>query len=108
VTTAGGTSHEQELKTKVRNLVESRFGGDYRKAFECYDRNSDGGIDRDEVMNVLRQAGVGSGLTRGAWADGALDRLDTNHNGRVEWREFQRQVAAASSPLVAGLQPPRS
>src|SRR5688572_10904361 len=57
----------KELKTKVGALVERKFGSDYKKAFDHYDTDRDGAIAKDELLNLLSDAGVGNGLTRNGW-----------------------------------------
>ena len=78
-----------ELKTKVGKLVTKRFEGDYHKAFDKYDADHDGNMTRDEIIELLDDAGVGNGLTRGMWANGILDKLDMNHDRGVSWSEFE-------------------
>jgi len=77
-----------ELKQKVSRLVTNKFGGDYKKAFDAYDSDNDGKMTKDEIKQMLSDAGVGNGLTRGAWADGILKKLDLNHDSGVQWAEF--------------------
>jgi hypothetical protein len=78
-----------ELKTKVSALVTERFGGDYKKAFDHYDADKDGGVGRDELMQLLRDAGVGSGLTRGIWASRIIEKLDQAADAKIQWNEFE-------------------
>jgi Ca2+-binding EF-hand superfamily protein len=79
----------QEIDVKVMALVTTRFGGDYQAAFAHYDANGNGTIDRDELKALLKDAGIGSGLTRWAWAKGIIDELDTNADGSISWAEFE-------------------
>ncbi|MEO8703170.1 MAG: EF-hand domain-containing protein [Kofleriaceae bacterium] len=78
-----------ELKAKVGTMVDKRFGGDYRKAFDHYDADRDGGVGKDELVSLLKDAGVGNGITRGAWANGILEKVDTGHDSKIQWTEFQ-------------------
>src|SRR4051794_41345307 len=71
-------AQKQELTEKVTALVRDRFGGDYGKAFAHYDANKDGRIDRAELGRMLEDAGIGSWLTRGAWASGIVAALDAD------------------------------
>jgi hypothetical protein len=84
----------KELKAKVKGLVTSKFGGDYKKGFAHYDGNADGGLDKDELKNLLSDAGVGNGLTRGAWASGIIKKLDKNGDKMVQWTEFDAVFSA--------------
>lgn len=80
--------NKREVEEKVSALVASRFGGDYRAAFAHYDSDGDGAIRKDELKLLLADAGIGSGLTRWAWASGILDELDTDGDGGISWAEF--------------------
>jgi hypothetical protein len=86
----------RELKQKVSALVERRFAGDYKRAFEHYDADADGGLNKDEIKALLSDAGIGNGLTRGAWVSGILKKLDSNGDAKIEWSEFA-SVARASA-----------
>jgi Ca2+-binding EF-hand superfamily protein len=79
----------QELDEKVTALVQTRFGGDYRAAFAHYDADGNGVIDKDELKALLKDAGIGSGLTRWAWAKGIVGEVDTSGDGSISWAEFE-------------------
>ena len=81
-------ANKLEVEEKVSALVAIRFGGDYRAAFAHYDTDGDGAIRKDELRILLADAGIGSGLTRWAWASGILDELDTDSDGGISWAEF--------------------
>ncbi len=86
----------RELKTKVGALVQSKFGGDYKKAFAHYDTNQDGGVDKGELVQLLSDAGVGNGITRGTWASKIIEKLDTTGDSKIEWSEFETVFTAAA------------
>lgn len=81
--------HRQEVIASVAELVRQRFAGDYRKAFDHYDYDKDGKVGRDNIRDILADAGVGSRMTRGIWADKVLEELDKDGDGRVSWAEFE-------------------
>jgi Ca2+-binding EF-hand superfamily protein len=81
--------NKRELEEKVTALVAARFGGDYRAAFTHFDANRDGVIDNDELKALLKDAGIGSGLTRWAWAKGVIDEADADTSGTISWAEFE-------------------
>lgn|GEM_PF-2588914 len=83
-------SKVKELKDKVRSLVKTKFGGDYKKAFNHYDANHDGGVNASELTKLLEDADIGNAFTRKFWVSGIIDRLDTNKNGKIEWGEFEK------------------
>jgi hypothetical protein len=79
----------EELKKKVGALVDKKFGGSYKKAFDHYDSDRDGGVTKNELMALLSDAGVGNGLTRGVWASKIIDKLDKSGDQKIEWTEFE-------------------
>ena len=83
-------AQKQELTDKVTKLVTDRFNGDYQKAFEHYDSDKrDGRIDKAELAEFLKDAGIGNWLTRGAWTAGILAALDADKDGTIAAVEFQ-------------------
>lgn len=80
---------EDELRNKVDTLVRDRFAGDYRKAFDHYDSaTKNGKISRNELFKLLTDAGIGTWLTRGAWALGIIEELDADQDGSISEVEF--------------------
>src|SRR5207249_1924275 len=73
----------QQLKEKISRLIADKFGGDFPKAFGHYDGDKNGKINRDELMQLLKDAGIGNWLTRGQWANGILAALDHDHDGEI-------------------------
>lgn len=90
-------SSEEELVTKVRKLMTDRFGGtdavSRRKLFEAYDKDADGQISKDELTQLLVDAGIGNGLTRGTWARGVMARLDTDESKTISYDELEAVFA---------------
>jgi len=83
-------AQEQELTNKVTQLIADRFGGDYQKAFDHYDNDKkDGKISKGELGELLKDAGIGNWLTRGAWADGIIAALDADKDGTISGPEFE-------------------
>jgi Ca2+-binding EF-hand superfamily protein len=87
-------AQKQELTGKVAKLVRERFGGDYGKAFAHYDSDGDGRIDRAELGRMLEDAGIGTWLTRGAWASGIVAALDADKDGTISGPEFEAVLNA--------------
>lgn len=92
-------ANARELKEKVSAMVTKRFGGDYRRAFEHYDQDRDGGVDKASLTRLLADAGVGNGITRGAWANGVLAKLDRSGDEKIQWSEFE-QVIKEAEPVT--------
>ena len=79
----------QELKDKVAALVQSKYGGDFQRAFAQYDSDHDGKISKSELKALLGDAGIGNVFTRSAWVDGIIGELDKNDDAAISWAEFE-------------------
>lgn len=79
--------YEAELIEKTKALVRVKFGGDYRKAFNYY-AGKDDLISRSELIDFLKDADVGTWVTRGIWADEILNRIDKDKSGQLSWDEM--------------------
>jgi Ca2+-binding EF-hand superfamily protein len=85
-------ANKQELVRKVSDLVMRKHGGDYRQAFDHYAAKrsgSSGAVDRQELIDLLKDADIGNRVTHGMWADGIMKELDTDKDGKISWREFE-------------------
>jgi hypothetical protein len=80
------------LKDQVNKLTTSKFGGEYKKGFDFYDANKDGSIDKSELTQLLSDAEVGNLATRWKWANGVMDKFDTNKDGKITWDEFDKGI----------------
>jgi Ca2+-binding EF-hand superfamily protein len=87
--TVCSSPEEADLLDKVTRLVDSRFKSDWRRAFDHYASGSTAAVDRDQLITLLDDAGIGNWATRGAWAKGVLKKMDTNGDKRISWTEFQ-------------------
>ena len=78
---------KRELKAKIEALIRDKHAGDPQAAFRVY-ADGAGLIDRTSLKDLLRAAGVGNQVTRGAWADGILEAVDSDRDRKVSWSEF--------------------
>lgn len=85
---------KKELTEKVQILVQNKFRGEWRKAFDHYDaiKVKDGRIGRDELLTLLKEADIGNWATRGMWADGIIEELDKNGDSHIAWNEFEAVI----------------
>lgn len=88
--------NEAELKDKIQALLLRKYGSTSResmeKLFNVYDKNRNGNIDKAELEQLLKDADIGNGLTRGAWANGIIEKIDTGRDKSISWREFDSIV----------------
>lgn len=85
-------AQKQEIKDKVTRLVDSKYGGDWTKMFTFYAGQSEAPdeVERKELVVLLEDAGIGNWITRGQWADGIMEDLDTSANNKISWSEFNK------------------
>jgi|GEM_PF-2454044 len=84
---------EQELADKLGAFVKNRFGGDYDKAFEYFDKDNDAKLSRSELSDALGDIGIGNFITRGMWVDGIMEKLDKSPtDGKLSYDELLSTV----------------
>lgn len=90
----GAAEDQRELIDKVNALARKRWGaGDHwRELFDAYDSDSDGEASPAEVNELLRDAGVGNGFTRGMWVAGVIGRMDRDDSGGISFVEMTRAL----------------
>ena len=82
--------NEEEIIEKIRILITQNFRNP-AEAFEFYDKNLDGSLSKDELINLLREADVR--FFRRQVANQLIDKLDKNGNSRVEWNEIETLIS---------------
>ena len=89
-------NEQEELVTKIKALLVKQYGDttmeSTRELFDKYDLNKDGKINDKELEGLLKDAGIGNGLTRGAWIKGIIGALDKNGDKQIDWEEFTAAV----------------
>jgi Ca2+-binding EF-hand superfamily protein len=85
-----------ELVGKITLLVDSKFGGDWQRAFRSYARESKPKktLEGHELAHVLQGGGIGDGTAAHPAVQAALEYLDANGNGKVTKREFRESFPA--------------
>jgi Ca2+-binding EF-hand superfamily protein len=78
----------KELQDKLTALAADKFGGDVHKLFYAYADQQTKEMNKDELIQLLSDASVGNWLTRGAWASGIMDAVDTNKDGLISVDEL--------------------
>ena len=90
------SKEQEELVQKVQALMNKRFGSANaearRKLFDAYDRDGDGKIGSSDLESLLKDAGIGNALTRGAWIKGIISAMDTSGDRLIDWDEFSKAV----------------
>jgi Ca2+-binding EF-hand superfamily protein len=87
---------KEELTSKIKGLLLRKTGNTTKdsmhRMFSTYDRDKNGRINAQELTDLLKDADVGNGWTRGMWSDGIIKELDTNHDGEISWEEFDASI----------------
>jgi len=81
---------KKEILNKIKILISTRFD-DPKDAFDFFDKNKDGALNKKEIKKLLKSAKV-SGLLRSIVASKIIEGLDKNKGKKVEWKEFQSIV----------------
>lgn len=93
------SSNERELVTKIDTLLRKRYGNATNNAqhqlFTSFDKDGDGKITDGELSDLLKAAGIGNGITRGAWVRGIMDIMNTDGEPGITWDEYLSAIQAA-------------
>lgn len=81
-------STKKEIVHKIRIVLTNHFETP-EKAFNFFDKNSDGGLFKKEIVKLLKQAEV-SGFLRGLAASKLVSGYDFSDDDKVDWREFRK------------------
>ncbi|MEI7894052.1 MAG: EF-hand domain-containing protein [Myxococcales bacterium] len=91
-------TEEEELVEKLYRLLDKKFGSrtpeSMRKMFDAYDKNGDGKISTKELDALLKDADIGSMLTRSLWVAGIMGKLDENGDKHIDLAEFSKALQA--------------
>eukprot|EP00111_Clytia_hemisphaerica_P001217 TCONS_00003475-protein len=92
----GGTVANFARKTKKKSQQSLSDSltieeiNEYKQAFALYDRNSNGTINQNELLSVLRS--LGQNPTEQEVQD-IINEMDANKNGKIEFQEFLEKMA---------------
>lgn len=73
-----------ELKEKIKMVIDYRFNGSFKEAFEHYGM-ADDKVDAKMVRALLTDSGVSS---KGKWVKTIMSKMDTI-DGRIAYGEFE-------------------
>lgn len=87
-------STKKEIVNKIRIVLTNHFETP-EKAFSFFDKNSDGGLSKKEIVKLLKQAEV-SGFLRGIVASKLVNGYDFSDDNKVDWKEFRNALKEMS------------
>jgi len=83
---------KKDILKKLKILITRRFESD-EDAFNYFDKNSNLYLDRDEVVDLLKEAGVNRWISALA-ANQIIDKFDKDGNEQLDWKEFKQAIKA--------------
>jgi hypothetical protein len=84
---AGILPTQAAVVSAIKKLVDTKYGGDYKAAFDHYAKN--GAVDKDGVVQLVKDAGYGGMLDpTSAIASAIMKAVDANGDGKISWEEF--------------------
>lgn len=85
-----GTDEEIELKTKLITYVNNTHGGDFKKAFDNFDKDEDNSLNTGELIDALDIINVDrfNLFTRNLWVNGIMDKMDVDEDSMLTFPEL--------------------
>lgn len=92
---------QKEVVRKITELANREYGGDLVRMFDAYDKNGEGKGGSSELRELLKDAGIGSSLTRSIYARGIVSELDSDGDGEISKEEFKIGLSTFGKPKDA-------
>lgn len=83
-------ARKRDILKKIRILLSQNFDTPH-DAFQFFDKNQSGTLNRLELKNMLKAAEI-SGFLTGLVARRLITDLDQDGDGEVSWQEFRVEV----------------
>jgi Ca2+-binding EF-hand superfamily protein len=81
---------KEKILINIEALMRSKFTNP-KEAFNYYDANDDGFLDKKDFKYLLKEAKV-SPIIRGLVAEFMMQSFDQNGDQKVSWIEFQEAI----------------
>lgn len=85
---------KKEILNKLKVLITRRFKTD-KEAFDYFNKRSNLYLDKSEIIDLLKEAGVSRWITSLA-ASQIIAKFDEDGNDELDWKEFKKAIAALS------------
>ena len=78
---------KENILRDIHSLITNEFSTQ-QEAFKKFDKDKDGALNKSEIKDLLKAAGVNSFL-RGLVANEMLKGYDKSGNDTINWEEFK-------------------
>ncbi len=75
------------ILNKIQILITNHFETP-EKAFDFFDKDSDGKLSKKEIVKLLKQAEI-NGFIRGLVSTKLIEGYDMDGDGLIDWEEFK-------------------
>lgn len=82
-----------ELRRLTNKYIFDKFNGDYNLAFKYYDKDSDGKVTYDELLQFIRNIGFGATYSQRRLALEMMTECDSDGDGLISQAEIDRQYS---------------
>ncbi len=82
---------KEQILEKIKILIVREFD-DPNEAFNYFDKNGDGSLNRGEIKSLLKEAKVNR-FIQGIVADALINELDASEDESLGWAEFDSAIA---------------
>ncbi len=81
---------KESILNKIQILITNHFKSP-EEAFNFFDKDSDGKLNREEIVTLLKQAEI-SGFIRGIVSRKLIEGYDKSDDELIDWEEFKAAV----------------
>jgi len=78
------------ILNKIQILITNHFKTP-EKAFEFFDKDSDGKLTKKEIVKLLKEAEI-NGFIRGLVSSKLIEGYDKDGDGLIDWEEFKLAI----------------
>jgi len=82
---------KEDILKDIHSLITKKFNSP-EEAFTFFDKDKDGALNKDEIKDLLKSAGVG-GLIRGIVAGEMIKGYDKSGDNTIHKEEFKVAIA---------------
>ena len=85
------------ILNKIQILITNHFSTP-EGAFSFFDKDSDGKLTKNEIVNLLKQAEI-NGFIRGLVSSKLVEGYDKNGDDLIDWEEFKEAINEISEDV---------